>query len=194
MAKQTFNEANIENMFIDAAQKCGWHYIPATEIERQMEDVLVESWLREALIALNNISADQADQVIYKMRSYIQSATKETMVQNNNAFRRFLFDENSFPFGKDGENINICFFDEEDMSRNYCVVTNQWVYPRTTTHGGKRLDLVFIINGIPMVIGEVKTPFAPGITWADGANDIVKYQKSIPAMFVTNILNFASDG
>ena len=46
------------------------------------------------------------------------------------------------------------------MSRNYCVVTNQWVYPRATTHGGKRLDLVFIINGIPMVIGEVKTPFA----------------------------------
>ncbi len=192
--KPTLQEKHIEEMFLDAAQKCGWHYIPITEIERQPEDVLVESWLRESLVALNNISADQAEQVIYKMRSYIQSATKETMVQNNREFRKFLFDENSFPFGKDGENVNIRFFDEDDMSRNYCVVTNQWVYPRATTHGGKRLDLVFIINGIPMVIGEVKTPFAPGITWADGANDIVKYQKSIPGMFVTNILNFASDG
>ena len=37
----TFQEKNIEDMFLNAAQKCGWHYIPATEIERQVEDVLV---------------------------------------------------------------------------------------------------------------------------------------------------------
>ena len=128
------------------------------------------------------------------MRTLLISVPKEYLVQNNNAFRRLLFEENSFPFGENGQNINIRFFDEINHTNNYCVVTNQWVYPRPGKNGGKRLDLVFIINGIPMVIGEVKTPFRPGITWADGANDIVKYQKSIPEMFVPNILSFATDG
>ena len=194
MPNKTLNEATIENMFLDAARECGWDYKPAEEIERRTEDVLVESWLRESLIALNPITAEQADQVIYKMRTLLISVPNEHLVQNNNAFRRLLFEENSFPFGEDGQNINIHFFDEQNPSNNYCIVTNQWVYPRPGKNGGKRLDLVFIINGIPVVIGEAKTPFRPGVTWADGAVDIVKYQKSIPEMFVPNILSFATDG
>lgn len=194
MPNKTFKEDSIEKMFLEAARQCGWDYVPAEEIDRPMESVLVESWLRESLIALNPITAEQADQVIYKMRTLLISVPKEYLVQNNHAFRRLLFEENSFPFGENGQNINIRFFDELNPSNNYCVVTNQWVYPRPGKNGGKRLDLVFIINGIPMVIGEVKTPFRPGITWADGANDIAKYQKSIPEMFVPNILSFATDG
>ena len=77
-------------------------------------------------------------------------------MQNNNLFRKQLFEENSFPFGEDGQNIPIRFFDELNPENNYCVVTNQWMYPRASKNGGKRLDLVFLINGIPMVIGEVK--------------------------------------
>ena len=194
MPNKTLNEATIENMFLEAARECGWDYKPSEEIERRMDDVLVEPWLRESLIALNPITAEQADQVIYKMRTLLISVPNEHLVQNNNAFRRLLFEENSFPFGEDGQNINIRFFDEQNPSNNYCIVTNQWVYPRPGKNGGKRLDMVFIINGIPVVIGEAKTPFRPGVTWADGAQDIVKYQKSIPEMFVPNILSFATDG
>ena len=194
MANRTLQETQTEKMFIQAAQDCGWRYIPAEEIDRPKESVLVESWLRESLVLLNPITAEQADQVIYKMRTLMISVPNEHLVQNNNAFRKLLFEENSFPFGEDGQNINIRFFDENNMDNNYLVVTNQWMYPRPSTAGGKRLDLVFIINGIPMVIGEVKSSFRPGVTWADGAQDIVKYQKSIPEMFVPNILSFATDG
>lgn len=45
-----------------------------------------------------------------------------------------------------------------------------------------------------MVIGEAKTPVRPQVTWADGANDMLQYQRSIPEMFVPNILCFASEG
>lgn len=45
-----------------------------------------------------------------------------------------------------------------------------------------------------MVIGEAKTPVKASVTWADGATDIMHYQKSIPEMFVPNILTFASEG
>ena len=66
------------------------------------------------------------------------------------------------------------------------------LYPQTV--GGKRLDVVLVINGFPVAIGEMKSPVRPAISWVDGAEDILKYEKSIPQMFVTNIFNFATEG
>lgn len=190
-----FNEDNtVEQMLIAAAGKCGWAYIETKDVPRASDSVLVESWLQDALIRLNNISALQASQVIYKLRAAIISGgSPEELIQANDRFRKLLFEENSEPFGDGGDNINIRFF-SEDPSENYCVVTNQWEFPRASRDGGKRLDLVFVINGIPMVIGEAKTPVRPQVTWADGATDIVHYERSIPEMFVPNVLTFATEG
>ena len=113
----------------------------------------------------------------------------------NDKFRKLLFEENSYPFGENGDNINIRFFAKtDDAYKNRCIVTNQWEYPRKSKEGGKRLDFVYVINGIPMIIGEAKTPVKASVTWADGAADIMHYQKSIPEMFVPNIFTFASEG
>lgn len=190
-----FNEDNtVEQMLISAAEKCGWSYLETKDVPRASDSVLVESWLQDALIRLNNISASQASQVIYKLRAAILSGgSPEELIQANDRFRKLLFEENSEPFGEGGDNINIRFF-SEDPAENYCVVTNQWEFPRASRDGGKRLDLVFLINGIPMVIGEAKTPVRPQVTWADGATDIVHYQRSIPEMFVPNVLTFATEG
>lgn len=50
------------------------------------------------------------------------------------------------------------------------------------------------MNGFPFAIGELKTPVRAAITWLDGAQDINKYEQSIPQMFVTNVFNFATEG
>lgn len=190
----TFNEQNtVEQMLINAATKCGWTYIASQEIPRSTNDVLVGEWLIEALLKFNDIAADQAEQIIYKLRACIDTARTDDLVTANDRFRKLLFEENSYPFGKDGDNINIRFF-SDNMSENRCVVTNQWEFPLSCHQGGKRLDLVYLINGIPMLIGEAKTPVKPSVTWADAANDLILYQKSIPEMFVPNIFCFASEG
>ncbi len=196
-----FNEDNtVEQMLINAAAQRGWIYVEPKFIPRLPDEVLVTEWLLEALLKLNPITPEQAEQVIYKLRAAITSAGQaDGLVEANDKFRKLLFEENSYPFGQDGDNINIRFFsDGKDKDgneyKNRCVVTNQWEYPRLSKEGGKRLDLVFVINGIPMVIGEAKTPVRPQVTWADGAADILHYQKSIPEMFVPNILCFASEG
>ena len=190
-----FNEENtVEQMLINAAGKCGWIYVEPQEVPRLPDEVLVTQWLVTALKKLNNITDDQAAQVVYRLRAACSIGTNhEELINANDRFRNLLFEENSYPFGEDGENINIRFFSDVP-SENRCVVTNQWEFPRTSKEGGKRLDLVYVINGIPVAIGEVKTPTKPSITWADGATDIVHYQKSIPEMFVPNILCFASEG
>ena len=189
-----FNENALEQMLINAAGKCGWIYVEPQEMPRLPDEVLVIEWLVTALMRLNPITAEQAEQVVYRLRAACSIGHNyEELINANDRFRRLLFEENSYPFGPDGENINIRFF-SDNPSENRCVVTNQWEFPRRSTEGGKRLDLVYVINGIPVVIGEAKTPVKTSVTWADGATDILHYQKSIPEMFVPNILTFASEG
>ncbi|WP_312563179.1 HsdR family type I site-specific deoxyribonuclease [Anaerospora sp.] len=193
-----FTEHDIENMLIENISKNGWKYIPAEELPRQHSDVMVEPMVRDALIRLNpEIAEDptRADQVIYKLRTVILSVQPHNLVTQNEIFKRMIFEENSYPFGKDGRMIPIRFFgtlNKENLALNEYVVTNQWVFPREV--GGKRLDIVLLINGFPIAIGELKTPTRNAITWLDGAGDISAYEKSIPQMFVPNIFNFASEG
>ena len=59
----------------------------------------------------------------------------------------------------------------------------------------KRFDVVFVVNGPPLVIGEAKTPARSGVTWFDGAFQVNPiYEKEIPAMFVPNVFSFATEG
>jgi len=194
-----FNEDNtIEQMMISALQENGWRYIPSEELPRIYSDVLVEPMVKEALIRLNpEIAEDpsRADEVIYKLRTVILSVQPHNLVTQNEVFKKLVFEENSYPFGKDGRMVPIRFFgtmSKENLALNEYVVTNQWVYPQA--EGGKRLDIVLLINGFPVAVGELKTPVRSAISWLDAAGDIAAYEKSIPAMFVTNVFNFATEG
>ncbi len=194
-----FNEDNtIEQMLITTLRKNGWKYIEADKLPRRHDDVMVESMVKEALIRLNPEIAEEpsrADDVIYKLRSLILSVQPHNLVTQNEQFKKLVFEKNSFPFGKDRRMIPVRFFGtmtREELSQNEYVVTNQWIYP--SRDHGKRLDIVLLINGFPIAVGELKTPVRNAITWLDGANDIGAYEKSIPRMFVTNIFNFATEG
>lgn len=194
-----FNEDNTtEQMLIHTLRKNGWQYIPAEELDRRDNDVMVESMVRAALIRLNPEIArneSQADEIIYMLRTLISSTNAHNLVTQNEAFKELVFEKNSFPCGEDGKQTSIDFFGTETngkLEQNQYVVTNQWVYPRKS--GGKRLDIVLLVNGFPLVIGELKTPVRPAVTWLDGAQDLNKYEQSIPQMFAANVFNFATEG
>ncbi|MEK4439112.1 type I restriction endonuclease subunit R [Paenibacillus sp. FSL K6-2862] len=194
-----FNEDNtIEQMVITTLNSNGWRYVSSEELPRSYSDVLVESMVKEALIRLNPEIAEEparADEVIYKLRTLILTVQPHNLVTQNEQFKKMIFEENSYPFGKDGRMIPIRFFGtmtKEDLALNEYVVTNQWVYSQK--ENGKRLDIVLLINGFPVAIGELKTPVRNSITWLDAAGDIAAYEKSIPGMFVANIFNFATEG
>ncbi len=191
-----FTEADFEKLVCKTLAENGWNYIPAEMLARNYSDVLVEPMVKEALIRLNPVIAEEpsrADEVLQKIRAIILSVEPHNLVTHNEAFKNLVFENNSFHFGKDGRDVPISFFGTgDDFDKNEYVVTNQWVYPRA--EGGKRLDIVLLINGFPVAIGELKTPTRESISWMDGAGDILAYEKSIPQMFVTNVFNFASEG
>ena len=123
-------------MLILKAKENGWRYVKANHVPRSFDSVLVDSWLKDALLRLNPITDDQAEQVIYKLRSAIMSGNHpDSLVEANDRFRKLLFEENSYPFGDNGDNVNITFL-STNSEQNDCVVTNQWEFPRQSVEGG----------------------------------------------------------
>lgn len=174
----------------------GWRFVAAEELPRQHSDVLVESMVRDALIRLNpeiKAQPDRADEVLYRLRTIPLSVQSEGLVRANELFAEWLRGEKSMPFGERGEHTPVRLIDFENLSNNDYVVTNQWVYP--VKEGGRRFDIIMLVNGIPLVVGEAKTPVRPAVTWVDGACDIHNgYEQSVPQMFVPNVLSFATEG
>lgn len=174
----------------------GWRFVAAEDLPRQHSDVLVESMVRDALIRLNpeiKAQPDRADVVLYRLRTIPLSVQSEGLVRANELFAEWLRGEKSMPFGERGEHTPVRLIDFENLSNNDYVVTNQWVYP--VKEGGRRFDIIMLVNGIPLVVGEAKTPVRPAVTWVDGASDIHNgYEQSVPQMFVPNVLSFATEG
>jgi type I restriction enzyme R subunit len=175
----------------------GWRYIPADQLPRQPGEVLVESQLRQALIRLNPAIAarlDRADEVIYKLRAILYAVGSDGLVRANEAFTEWLRGEKSMPFGRNNQHVPVRLLDFDDLTNNDFVVTTQFIM-RPTPAINRRLDLVLLANGIPLVIGEAKTPTRPAVTWVDGAVQIQDdYEVNVPAVFVPNVFSFATEG
>src|SRR6266540_1624448 len=171
-------------------------YAPHTDVPRQLSDVMVESWVREALIRLNSDIAaqpDRADEVIYNLRACILSVRADGLVRANENFMAWLRGEKTMPFGHNGEHVSVRLVDTIQPANNRLTVTNQWTFQVGAVE--KRFDVVFVVNGLPLVIGEAKTPTRSAVTWFDGAFQINQiYEKDVPAMFVPNVFSFATEG
>ena len=172
-----------------------WVYQSAEQLQRGVNEVLVESVLKEALIRLNPEIAqnhDLADEVIYKLRAVLIAVNQVGLVKANEEFFKWLGGEKTMPFGENNRHVPVRLIDFEDLSNNRYVVTNQFrIHHRET----KIPDIVLLINGIPVVVGESKTPIRPSVSWLDGAHEIHDiYENSVPQLFVPNILSFATEG
>ena len=172
-----------------------WVYRSAQDIRRGVNEVLVESEVKAALIRLNpEITQNPAlaDEVIYKLRAVFLAVNQVGLVKTNEEFFKWLTGEKTMPFGENNRHVPVRLIDFESLSNNKYVVTNQFqVHHRET----KIPDIVLMINGIPVVVCEAKTPIRPSVSWLDGAYEIHDiYENSVPQLFVPNILSFATDG
>lgn len=191
-----FNEFNTTRQYIiDILTSIGWKYIPRKELPRNSTNILVEELLRNALLRINsniNKNPDFADEIIYRLRAIILSVEYGSLLNSNEEFSAWLRSERSMPFGTDNKHITVKLIDFETPENNEYVVTDEF----TVVSGvEKRPDLVLLINGIPVVVGELKTPVRPAISWMDAAIQIHDdYEKNIPALFVPNIFSFGTEG
>lgn len=158
--------------------------------------MLVESALTEALLSLNPAIAaepNRADELLYRLRAILLSVRTDGLIRANEEFRAWLVGERSMPFGENNAHVPVRLIDFEDLSRNDLVVSTQVTFAVGAME--QRFDLVLWVNGIPVVVGEAKTPKRPAVTWLDGADQIhTRYERNVPAFFVPNVLSFATEG
>lgn len=191
-----FNEHNtVQNYVSDLLTENSWQFVNASDIPRRTNEVLVESYLKDALIRLNpeiNNKPDRADEVIYKLRAILLSVQSDGLVRANEEFTAWLKGERSMPFGENNQHVTVKLIDFDNINNNDFVVTTEYTVKQKVE---KRPDIVLLVNGIPMVVGECKTPVRPAVSWMDAAIDIKDdYERNIPALFVPNVFSFGTEG
>ena len=172
-----------------------WQFRSSEQLERGVNEVLVEAELVKALVRLNpeiEANPNLADEVIYKLRAILISVNQVGLVKANEEFYAWMTGEKTMPFGENNRHVPVNLIDFDDLTRNDYVVTNQFrIHHRET----KIPDVVLMINGIPVVVGEAKTPIRPSVSWLDGAHEVHSiYENAVPQLFVPNVLSFATEG
>lgn len=172
-----------------------WQYKSAQDLQRSVNEVLIESELKNSLIRLNpeiTQNPDLADEVIYKLRAILISVHQVGLVRANEEFFKWLQGDKTMPFGKNNRHVPVRLIDFIELKNNSFIATTQFrIHHRET----KIPDVVLFINGLPLVVGEAKTPIRPSVSWLDGAHEVHDiYENAVSQLFVPNILSFATEG
>ena len=193
-----FDEANtVEAMVLDRMTKMGWTYIHGPALQRSTSDVLLESVLAGALVRLNpDIAAqpERADEIIYKLRAVISGVPGGGLVGANEEFMSWIRGERTMPFGPNNEHVTIKLidFDPSEIETNSFIVSSQVTFKAGPE---KRFDVVGFVNGLPLVLGEAKSPVRKAVTWVDGASQVHDdYEVNAPGFFAPNVFSFATEG
>ena len=193
-----------EQLAVDTMATIGWTFVKSDALARSKTDVLLEDRLTAALTRLNpDFSAAQVSQLVRELRTLCLEAPNG-LVSANEEFAKFLTGGAgvegggvSRPFGPSGRHVTVRLIDFEHPELNDWVVTRQLEFEQGTKKA--RFDTVGYVNGIPLLLLEHKTPVRSGVSWVDGAIQVVGnrerpgYTDNVPAFFVPNLVLGAFD-
>lgn len=196
--RNTITESEIEEIALSYLQGLGYTYQLGTVIspdgdhpERQYNEVVLVTRLRDAIDKLNpNISQDAKEDALKKV---LRTESPNALINNEN-FHRYLTDgvdvEMRTESGIRGEKIYIVDF--ENPENNEFLAVNQF----TVVEGNqnKRPDIILFVNGLPLVVIELKNAVDENANLKSAFNQLQTYKQAIPSLFTYNSLLIISDG
>ncbi len=185
------NENSIEQNLIELLKKQDYKYLHGSQIERNLDSVILEDELKNSLKRLNPLLPQSARTEAYNQILHVGSSD---MMASNEKFHNLLCEGVTVEYEKDGntQGINIKLIDLEDIDSNDFLVVNQFIIKENNNE--KRLDVVLFINGLPLVIIELKNALDEKATLYKAYTQIQNYKKAIPTIFYYNSLTIISDG
>ncbi len=186
----TFSEADYENSVIELFKNdLGYKYAYGPDVERDFYNPLYEEELITSLHRLNHsLPEDAISDALFKLKN-IENGE---LVQKNAVFMDYL--QNGIPvryFEKGEERSAIVYLvDYKNPDNNSFIVANQWTF---IENSNKRPDILLFLNGIPVVIFELKSPSREETDASDAYRQLRNYMKEIPSMFVYNAICVMSD-
>lgn len=199
MVVNKITESAIEKFAIELLEKSGYQYIYAPSIapdsdtpEREsFEDVLLIDRLRTAVGRINpSIPADIREDAIKQ----IQRLNSPELIANNETFHRLLTEGIKVSYRKGGNSRGdlVWLIDFKDPENNDFLVANQFTV--IENNDNKRPDIILFINGLPLVVIELKNPADENATIKSAFKQFQTYKQAIPSLFAYNGLMIISDG
>ena len=193
------NESTIENLLIELLQAQGYTYQHGSETSPQAtpqlrssrDEVLLAPILKTQLKRINPTASDSALQEVYQKLTHIEGSD---LISRNEQFHYRLRDGIKVESFSNGETINeqIFLVDTQHLEHNDFRVINQFTIKENNQE--KRCDVVIFVNGLPLVLCELKNPLDEKADLQRAYTQIHNYQTAIPSLFHYNGLCVISDG
>lgn len=184
-----FTENDYELSLIELFQRLGYNYIPGMETDHDYSSPLFVVEFETAIKRINEKLPQAAIQdALYKLKNYENGSLE----QKNKVFMDYL--QNGIPVSYSfyGETrSDICYLiDYKNPENNTFTIANQWTFIENST---KRPDLVVFVNGLPLVVIELKSPSRSETDASEGYRQLKNYMHEIPTMFIYNAFLVMSD-
>ena len=185
-----YTEADYENSVIELFRNdLGYEYVYGPDVDRDFYSPLYEEILVNSLYNLNrDLPEDAIQDALFKLKNFENGE----LVQKNAVFMDYL--QNGIPvryFVNGEERSSICYLvDYKNPGNNSFIVANQWTFIENST---KRADIVLFLNGLPVVLVELKSPSRQETDVSEAYRQLRNYLQEIPSMFIYNAICVMSD-
>jgi type I restriction enzyme R subunit len=197
MTKITEND--IELWAIEELESLGWKYIHGAEIapdgdipeRNSFADVILKVRLQEAIVRNNPSIPFEAQHEALKI---VERIASPDLMANNQEFHELLTEGVPVEYRKDGvqrgDRVQLVNFN--DPEQNDFLVVNQFII--IEGNNNKRPDLILFVNGLPLVLFELKNAVDENATLLSAYKQVQTYKDTIPSLFTFNTLCILSDG
>lgn len=185
-----YTEADYENSVIELFENdLGYEYAYGPDIERDFYSPLYEEVLLDSLYRLNRgLPGDAIQDALFKLKNFENGE----LVQKNAVFMDYL--QNGIPvrYFVDGEERSsiVYLVDYKNPDNNSFIVANQWTF---IENSNKRPDVILFLNGLPVVLVELKSPSREDTDASEAYRQLRNYMIEIPSMFIYNAICVMSD-
>lgn len=185
-----FTEDTYEQAVIELFENMGYDHLYAPEMERDYTSPLLDSVLRDSLVRINRgLPVDAIEEAITKLRTFDTGS----LLQKNIIFMDYLQNGITVKFFVKGEEqssiVRLVDFEKEQNNTFYAV--NQFTFIENGNN--RRPDIILFINGLPLVLMELKSPAKDEVGAENAYNQIRNYMQDIPSMFYYNAICVISD-
>lgn len=185
-----YTEADYENSVIELFRNdLGYEYVYGPDIERDFHSPLYEEVLEDSMYRLNrDLPSDAIQNAMFKLKNFENGE----LVQKNAVFMDYL--QNGIPvrFFVNGEERSsiVYLVDYKKLDNNSFIVANQWTF---IENSNKRADIILFLNGLPVVLVELKSPSREETDASEAYRQLRNYMMEIPSMFIYNAICVMSD-
>ncbi len=186
----TFNENAYEQALIALfREELGYEYECGYDVERDYREPYYKPLLENCIRRLN---PEHNEAVIQEALRKVTSISEGDLTMNNETFTSWMQNGVEVTYSStDGERTTLVkLIDYDDAGRNTFKVVNQWSVEEFSK---KRCDMVVMVNGLPLVVIELKSATAENADIEDAYKQIKNYQQVVPTLFTYNAFNVISD-